>query len=104
MGRCAVADRNAVLLTAERRAKIADVGLARLMPNDYLTAQAAVGTFVWSVSICCSCSHAPGYSLPHLDINGSAWCNPTHPKQMKFITYLPFFDYLSHRFSLFQSK
>lgn len=43
---------NAVLLTPERRAKIADVGLARLMPNDYLTAQAVVGTFVWSVSIC----------------------------------------------------
>jgi len=37
-----------VLLTPERRAKIADVGLARLMPNDYLTAQAVVGTFVWS--------------------------------------------------------
>jgi len=37
-----------VLLTAELHAKIADVGLARLMPNDYLSQQAAVGTFVWS--------------------------------------------------------
>ncbi len=38
-----------MLLTASNGAKISDVGLARLMPNDYLSAQAAVGTFSWSV-------------------------------------------------------
>lgn len=33
-----------VLLTAEGRAKIGDVGLARFMPNDYLSTAAATGT------------------------------------------------------------
>lgn len=33
----------AVLLTAEGRAKIGDVGLARFMPNDYLSTAAAAG-------------------------------------------------------------
>jgi hypothetical protein len=35
--------RAAVLLTAEGRAKIGDVGLARFMPNDYLSTAAATG-------------------------------------------------------------
>ena len=34
----------AVLLTAEGRAKIGDVGLARFMPNDYLSTAAATGS------------------------------------------------------------
>jgi hypothetical protein len=34
----------AVLLTAKGRAKIGDVGLARFMPNDYLSTAAATGT------------------------------------------------------------
>ena len=32
-------------------AKVADVGLARLMPNDHLSIKAAVGTFAWSVRL-----------------------------------------------------
>lgn len=32
-----------MLLTADNHAKIGDVGLARFMPNDYMSAQAAIG-------------------------------------------------------------
>ena len=39
----------AVLLTPKREAKIGDVGLARLVMNDYLSAQAAIGSFSWTV-------------------------------------------------------
>ncbi len=42
---------SAVLLAADNTAKIADVGLARFMPNDYLSSQAAVGTFAWAVGV-----------------------------------------------------
>lgn len=38
-----------VLLTARRQAKIGDVGLARLVNHDYLSHQAAIGTFAWTV-------------------------------------------------------
>lgn len=41
----------AVLLTAKNTAKVGDVGLARLMPNDYMSAQAALGTFSWTVHL-----------------------------------------------------
>ncbi len=40
-----------MLLAANDRAKVADVGLARFMPNDYLSSQAAVGTFAWAVRV-----------------------------------------------------
>ncbi len=43
----------AVLLTGDLRAKIGDVGLARFMPNDYMSAQAAMGTFAWAVRAGC---------------------------------------------------
>ena len=39
----------AVLLTADARAKVGDVGLARFMAADYMSAQAALGTFSWTV-------------------------------------------------------
>ena len=37
-------DLRAVLLTEDSVAKIGDVGLARFMPNDYMSQQAAIGT------------------------------------------------------------
>lgn len=37
-------DLRAVLLTGDSVAKIGDVGLARFMPNDYMSQQAAIGT------------------------------------------------------------
>lgn len=37
-----------MLLSADNAAKIGDVGLARFMAQDYMSAQAAVGTFAWS--------------------------------------------------------
>jgi hypothetical protein len=40
---------SAVLLTADARAKVGDVGLARFMAADYMSAQAALGTFSWTV-------------------------------------------------------
>jgi hypothetical protein len=40
-----------VLLTAEGGAKVGDVGLARFMAADYMSAQAALGTFSWTVRI-----------------------------------------------------
>jgi hypothetical protein len=45
----------AVLLTADARAKVGDVGLARFMAADYMSAQAALGTFSWTVRMqgCC---------------------------------------------------
>ncbi len=44
-----VSRRPAVLLSANRSAKIGDVGLARFMPNDYMSAAAAIGTWAWTV-------------------------------------------------------
>lgn len=43
--------RAAVLLGADGSAKIGDVGMARFMPQDYLTSTAAAGTLAWAVSI-----------------------------------------------------
>jgi len=42
----------AVLLTADLRAKIADVGMALMLRNDYLSVQPSrMGTFTWTVRI-----------------------------------------------------
>lgn len=38
-----------MLLTADGKAKVGDVGLARFMAADYMSAQAALGTFSWTV-------------------------------------------------------
>lgn len=45
---------SAVLLTGDLRAEIGDVGLARFMPNDYMSAAAAMGTFAWAVRAGCN--------------------------------------------------
>lgn len=37
-----------VLLTSDWDAKIGDIGLARLVNNDYLSAQVAIGSFAWT--------------------------------------------------------
>lgn len=39
----------AVLLGQDCEAKIGDVGLAKFMPQDYLSRSAICGTFAWSV-------------------------------------------------------
>lgn len=62
---------SAVLLAADNTAKIADVGLARFMPNDYLSSQAAVGTFAWAVGglnplgLCNRALWDPAVAAPH---------------------------------------
>lgn len=43
-----------MLLTADNTAKIGDVGLARFMPNDYMSTQAAIGETLQDADMVCA--------------------------------------------------
>ena len=73
-----------MLLSSAKVAKVADVGLARFMPADYLSCAAAVGTFAWAVSHADprQSSLVPGSMMPGTltATSAHAWCLKVGPQ------------------------